>query len=77
MRKLLLLLLCLFCLGVSAWAQSSAAGTLQGQVTDQQGAIIPDVAVQLTDASTNLTLTATTNGAGRYVISNVPPTNNA
>jgi hypothetical protein len=54
-----------------AWAQSS--GTVQGQVTDQSGATIAGVAVQLTDATTNTTLTTETNQAGRYTINNVPP----
>jgi hypothetical protein len=55
-----------------SWAQS--AGTVEGQVTDQQGAIVPGATVQLTDTTTNTTLTAETNQAGRYIISNVPPT---
>ena len=66
MRKLLVSLLAVFCLSVSALAQSSASGTVSGQVTDQQGAIIPGVQIKLTDPSTNITLTATTNEAGRF-----------
>jgi len=54
-----------------AWAQS--AGTVQGQVTDQQGATIPGVDIKLTDTATNTTITAVTNAAGRYIVSNVPP----
>jgi len=68
------LLLCVFCLGVFAWAQSSSSGTVAGQVTDQQGAVIPGVTIQLTDPSTNITLTATTNEVGRFILTNVPPT---
>jgi hypothetical protein len=74
MRKLLVSLLGVFCLSVSALAQSSASGTVSGQVTDQQGAIIPGVQIKLTDPSTNITLTATTNEAGRFNITNVTPT---
>jgi hypothetical protein len=66
----MLLVLC----SVSALAQSSASGTLQGQVTDQQGAVIPDVDIKVTDPSTNITLTALSNGTGRFLIANVPPT---
>jgi len=54
-----------------AWAQS--AGTVQGQITDQQGAAIPGVDIKLTDTTTNTTITAVTNNAGRYIVSNVPP----
>src|SRR5258708_22996566 len=74
MRKLFLLLLCVCCLGSSAWAQSSASGPVQGQVTDKQGWIIPDVEIKLTDPSTNIPLSAVTNGVGRFIIANVPPT---
>jgi Carboxypeptidase regulatory-like domain len=74
MRKLSLLLLCVFCLSVSALAQSSSSGTVAGQVTDQQGSVIPGVDVTLTDPSTNITLTAVTNGVGRFIIANVTPT---
>ena len=74
MRKLWLLLLCVFCLSVCALAQSSASGTVSGQVTDQQGAVIPGVEIKLTDPSTNITLTATTNEVGRFILTNVTPT---
>ena len=73
MRKLLVLLLSLCCLSVSALAQTSASGTVSGQVTDQQGAIIPGVEIKLTDPSTNITLTTTTNDSGRFIITNVTP----
>jgi hypothetical protein len=43
-------------------------------VTDQQGASIPGVDIKLVDPATNTTLTAVTNAAGRYIVSNVPPT---
>ncbi len=65
----MLLTLC----SVSALAQTASSGTVQGQVTDQQGAVIPGVEIKLTDPATNLTLTATTNEVGRYIITNVPP----
>ncbi|HLK17554.1 MAG TPA: carboxypeptidase-like regulatory domain-containing protein [Bryobacteraceae bacterium] len=74
MRKLVVSLLTVFCLSIPALAQSSSSGTVEGQVKDQQGAVIPGVEVKLTDPSTNITLTATTNEAGRYNITNVTPT---
>ena len=36
--------------GLSAFAQSATSGTLQGKVTDQQNAAIPDVQVKLLTA---------------------------
>jgi hypothetical protein len=58
---------------VSAWAQSSASGTVTGLVTDQQGLAVPDVQVKLTDPSTNTTLMTISNQTGRYIIPNVDP----
>src|ERR1700722_5081908 len=68
------------CLGVvlslsatSAWAQTSQVGTVVGVVTDEQNAAVPAAAIKMTDASTNTTLTATTNNDGRYSFGSVPP----
>ena len=56
-----------------AFAQSSASGTVEGQVTDQQGTAVPGVSISLTDPTTNITLKTSSNGAGRFIISNVNP----
>jgi hypothetical protein len=67
------------CLGIlflsasGAWAQSSTAGTVTGQVVDEQNAVIPGAVVKITDTATNLVLTSTTNEAGRYIFSQVLP----
>jgi hypothetical protein len=42
-------------------------------VTDQQGAVMPGVDVKLTDPSTNITLAAKTNDAGRFTMVDVRP----
>jgi hypothetical protein len=55
-----------------AFAQG-ATGTLDGQVTDQQGAVIAGAEVKLTDPTTNSTRTGTTNEVGRYTIVNIAP----
>jgi len=54
-------------------AQSASAGTVSGQVTDRQSAMIADAQVTLTDTSTNTAQTTSTNGVGRYIFLNVPP----
>jgi hypothetical protein len=41
-------------------------GTLQGTVTDNQGGVIPNAKVSLTNTDTNQTQTTTTNGEGIY-----------
>jgi hypothetical protein len=64
-------LLCL--IGMPAWAQSSASGTVEGLVTDQQGAAMPGVDVKLTDPSTNIVLTTKSNDSGRFIFVNVNP----
>ncbi len=59
-------------LAPSALAQS-ATGTLTGQVTDQQGAVIPAASIKIVDPKTNDVHEATTNGVGRFTIPNISP----
>jgi hypothetical protein len=54
-------------------ARAQYRGSLQGTVTDAQGAVIPGATVTLTDKETNRTLTAETNDAGVYNIGALPP----
>jgi hypothetical protein len=70
--------LVVFCMGLSlaatpAWAQSTSAGSVSGQVTDQQNAVAPGAEVTLLDVTTNAVRKAITNEAGRYIFVNVPP----
>jgi hypothetical protein len=58
---------------MSARAQSTATGSVSGQVTDQTGATIAGASVTLTDSSTSTSRAATTNEAGRYIFVNVAP----
>jgi hypothetical protein len=50
----------------SASAQTASSGSVTGQVSDPQGAIVPGAEVTLTDISTKSAQTTTTNDAGRY-----------
>jgi len=72
-RAVLLIAMLLAICSVSAWAQSSASGTVTGVVQDQQGLAIPDVSIKLTDPSTNVTIATVSNQAGRYNVPNVSP----
>src|SRR5262245_54116084 len=55
------------CLGaITVRAQSASSGSVTGQVSDPQGAIVPGAEVTLTDSATRSSLTSTTNDAGRY-----------
>src|SRR6266446_4592469 len=47
-------------------AQTASSGSVTGQVSDPQGAIVPGADVTLTDSATRSALTTTTNDAGRY-----------
>lgn len=65
-------------LGLSAtsiWGQTSTAGTVSGQVTDEQNAAVPGTEVKITDITTNASQTTLSNDAGRYVFSQVNPGN--
>ena len=76
LSKRLAACLALAVLGISsAWSQSTATGTVSGQVVDAQNAAVPGTAVKLLDTSTKQALATTTNDAGRYSILNVPPGN--
>ena len=69
---LLATLLCLFVVTPSALF-SQTAGTVNGLVTDQSGALVAGATVTLTDKATGSPRTTTTNEAGRYVFVEVPP----
>src|SRR5439155_309282 len=43
-------------------------GTIQGTVTDAQGAVVPGVTVTVTDRDTGTSQTTKTNGAGFYFV---------
>src|SRR5215472_14021019 len=56
-----------------SWGQSTATGTVSGQVTDQSGATVPGATVTLVDSSTSSSRNSNTNEAGRYIFVNVTP----
>ena len=47
--------------------------TVVGTVTDETGAVIPGVAVKITNAGTNISQETTTDSEGRYRIANLQP----
>ena len=76
LRKLLLPVvgLCLLAvLTVPSRAQSITQGDVSGTVTDPTGAVVPGAAVTLTNLSTNVAQTATTNSDGNYRFAFVTP----
>ena len=67
-----LLVLLGFTTGVRAQARLTGAD-LEGTVVDDSGAVVPGASVSVTNADTNLTRTALTDGRGRYVVAALPP----
>src|SRR5579864_2581120 len=60
----------------AAYAQSSAADAqLNGSVRDQTGSMIVKAAVALRNVDNNQTYKTTSNSAGFYILTNVPPGN--
>jgi len=74
-RRRLWMLMCLALLtctiGGSVFAQTNA--TINGQVTDAQGNIVPGVEIQAVNIGTSVAYSAKTNGSGIYVIQDLPP----
>ncbi len=64
---------------LAAWATSttvnaqSITATVTGEVTDQNGAVVPGAAVKVTSVETGLIKTAVTNENGRYTITFLQP----
>ena len=63
-----------FCLATPCiFAQTASTGTVSGQVTDPQKALVKGSAIRLIDTATSLTRTTIGNDAGRYDFPDVPP----
>jgi hypothetical protein len=77
MRKLIGVPACILCclLFVTAtYAQGvGASGAIRGAVTDPNGAVLPNVAVTVTDVARGGKRTTTTDGAGRYEVAGLAP----
>ena len=70
----LLLVACLFLiLSPSLMAQTAATGALAGTITDQSGAVVPNVTVTVTSVDTGQARTVTTDADGTYKVSLLPP----
>jgi hypothetical protein len=65
---------CLALVAVSVSAQTTDA-TLEGQVADVQGKVVPEVEVDAVNIDTNVKYPTKTNGSGIYVIPDLPPGN--
>src|ERR1035438_8162087 len=62
----------LFALTTCALAQGGN-GAITGTVADPQGAVVSRAQIKVTELSTGVTRTDTTNGAGQFNIPSLPP----
>ncbi len=65
----------LLCLAGTGYSQGTNLGTIRGTVTDPNGAIIPNAAVQITDQATGLSRDLTTDSQGSYEAAALKPGN--
>jgi hypothetical protein len=68
----LTLILCWFYIGGGTLFAQIDRGTIEGQVTDSQGAIVPAAKVQVTNISTSSSIELATNDQGLYTAANLP-----
>ena len=76
MRKRLILIALVAVFGLLAsnlFAQVTASASLQGRVTDNSAAVVPNAEVKITNKSTGLTRTSATGGEGLYNFDLLPP----
>lgn len=71
-NRIAVLLITVSLFSISSLAQSATA-TLSGTVTDEKGAVVPGVNIIITNPTTNLKKTVTTDDSGKYFIAQLPP----
>src|SRR5689334_12448280 len=63
----------LLCFMTTAYSQGTNLGTIRGTVTDPNGAVIPNAAVQVTDKATGISRDVTTDSDGNYEVAALKP----
>jgi len=78
-QRSLLFVICLLALTtitlLPAWAQTISTGSIQGTVTDPNGAVIPNAAVTITNKGTGQAIKVTSSGSGTYTSGPLLPGN--
>ena len=67
-RRLFTLAMCLAIVSVRSWGQVSTAGTMNGTVSDLQGATVPQAEITVQNGDTQLQTHTTTNDSGAFVV---------
>lgn len=73
LRKNFLLFAALLVLPCLSFAQANYTSQLSGVISDQSGGVVPGAKVTLTDDSTNISSTTTTDDRGTYVFTGMRP----
>lgn len=63
----------LLAMASTASAQLSSTGTINGTVTDSQGAVVPGAAISIENQATHFTITSTSSQAGEFVVPGLQP----
>jgi hypothetical protein len=71
-RTLVLVLVAMIVAGAAELVAQSTTGRISGTVTDSSGAVLPGVAVTVTQQGTGLSRTASTDAAGSYLFVSLP-----
>ena len=58
---------------LNALAQDSTSGTIQGTISDPQGAVVPGATVEAKNLSTSFARSFTTDSEGRFTLLSMPP----
>ncbi len=64
---------CVVLFSLSTFAQDITSGTIQGTVSDEQGAIVPGATVEARNVGTNFSRVFTTDSDGRFTLLSLPP----
>lgn len=73
MRILMTAVFCLLASTGQIFAQSTVTGAIRGQVTDPQGAIVPNAAITITNEGTSNSQTVNTTDDGTFRVTNLQP----
>lgn len=57
---------------VFAWSQGLTTGSIQGNVTDTTGAVVPGATIIVTNVATNVSQTLTSHADGTFVVQDLP-----
>ena len=73
MYRVLWVVILVLAVAICAFGQAGGTGSIEGQVLDQGGALIPEVTVTAVNTATQIVTTAVTNSVGNYALLRLQP----